>query len=254
MTDDPRSIISEVNEKFEQLAKATYYELLGVSTIASAGEVRGRFRELAKRYHPDRYSGLDLPEEVREKMKRLIGQISRAHTVLTNAEKRKDYDATLAMQAQGIPTDLGTIVEAENLFRTGTKLMDQGKFSAALEKLDQASRTNPAEPEFAATAAYCKYWTLPRDGEGRVRDRHAVKLIVDHLSAYLVDHPKNDDVCVFLALIAKAENNMKHAIEYFEEAVAINRNNIVAARELRLFRMRERKGSGFFKRLFSKKK
>ena len=253
MTDEIQAIVAEVNEKFDRIVDENFYEQLGVTEKASVDEVRDNFRNLAKRFHPDRYSGVDLPDDVREKMKRLITQISHAQTVLTDPKKREDYDATLAMQAAGIPTDIGTIVEAESHFRAGVKLLDQGKYRAALDKLDTACKTNPAEPEFAATAAYCKYWTLPRDAADRVPDRHAVKMIVDHLSDYLADNPKNDTVCVFLAIIAKSEKNMTHAIEYFQEAMAINPNNIVAARELRLFSMRKQK-EGFFKRLFGKLK
>ena len=85
MADDPRSIVAEVNAQFEKLANANYYELLGVSEDTPETEIRKRFRDLAKRYHADRYAGLNLPSEVRAKMTRLLSQISRAHSVLTNA-------------------------------------------------------------------------------------------------------------------------------------------------------------------------
>ena len=50
----------EFKEKFDQEDDenyAKYYKLLGVPTNATYDEVRKRFRELALKYHPDKYSG-----------------------------------------------------------------------------------------------------------------------------------------------------------------------------------------------------
>jgi tetratricopeptide (TPR) repeat protein len=254
MADDAQTVAAEVNAAFSRVNEGSYYDVLGLAHDATEEQVRERFRELAKKYHSDRYATLNLTADVHEKMQKLLGHVSRAHATLSNAEKRKEYDAMLAMQAAGVPTDLGTIVEAESLFRAGKKLMDQGNNEAALEKFNKACKLNPAEPEFAATAAFCKYWTLPREGGAKPRDRHAVKLIVDHLANYLKEHPKSDTVAVYLGLLAKSEGNLEHAMGYFNEAYNINQRNVVAARELRLQNMRARKNTGFFQRLFAKKK
>lgn len=251
--DDPHSIAQEVAAEFDRLAAANYYALLGVDKDAEEAEIRQRFRELARKYHADRYAGLNLPSEIITKMTRLLSRISRAHSVLTDPEKRRDYDATLAIQAVGVPTDLGTIVEAESLFRAGVKLMDQGNYESALNKLVDACKLNPAESEFSIAAAYCKYWTLSRDGKGQAIERHAVKVIVEHLADYLRDHHNNDVVYVQIARIAKAEGQLERANEYFQEALLVNPNNVEAAREVRLLAMRKKK-SGFFKRIFTKQK
>lgn len=254
MAEDIQALIAEVNRKYESLKDATYYELLEVPTDASADEVRARFRELAKHYHADRYAGQSLPPEVTTRMTQVLSQISRAYSTLTNPEKRKEYDATLAMRAAGVPTDLETIVEAENLYRSGCTLMDQGKYHAALERLEEACRMNPAESEFAATAAYCKYWTLETDPNGRPKDRRTVKAIINHLTEFLGEHRQNDQVAVQLGLLAKSEGDMDHAVNYFRQALSINKRNVVAARELRLHEMRRRRNSGFFARIFGRGK
>src|SRR6476661_824109 len=62
------------------------YKTLGVSKKASEDEIKKAYRKLARKYHPDRNP--DDPE-AEEKFK----EISAAHDVLADPEKRKEYDA-----------------------------------------------------------------------------------------------------------------------------------------------------------------
>ena len=248
-----KEIALEVEREVARAQEADYYTVLGVARAATTQEIRQRFRELAKRYHADRYAQMGMPRAISDKMTALLGLISRAHATLSDSAKRSEYDATLDLHAAGIPSDLGTIVEAESLFRNGRNLLDRGLYEAALKKLDIAAELNPVEPEYAATAAFCKYWTLPRTSRGRIKDRALVSLIVDHISNYLEEHPHNDSACVFLAQIARDEGDMDRAIEYFHEALAINPKNLIAAREIRLHGMRKKRPS-IFQSIFGRKK
>lgn len=59
-----------------------YYDILGVSKGASAADIKKAFRRLAHEHHPDKGGGSD------EKFK----EINEAYQVLSNAEKRQQYD------------------------------------------------------------------------------------------------------------------------------------------------------------------
>jgi curved DNA-binding protein len=63
-----------------------YYEALGVSRGATKKEIQAAFRKLARECHPDAKPG---DKEAEKRFK----EISQAHTVLADAEKRKLYDA-----------------------------------------------------------------------------------------------------------------------------------------------------------------
>ena len=64
---------------------ANYYKVLGVTRKTSKEEIKKAYRKLAMKYHPDKNKD---NKEAEEKFK----EISEAYAVLSNDEKRKQYD------------------------------------------------------------------------------------------------------------------------------------------------------------------
>ena len=67
-----------------------YYQILGVSSEASAQDIKKAFRRLALRYHPDRNP--DTPKQAEEKFK----EINEAYQVLSDEQKRRQYDRLIS--------------------------------------------------------------------------------------------------------------------------------------------------------------
>lgn len=65
-------------------ATRDYYEVLGINRSASEDEIRSAYRQLARKYHPDVN---DSPEAATR-----FAEIGQAYEVLSDSEKRQNYD------------------------------------------------------------------------------------------------------------------------------------------------------------------
>jgi molecular chaperone DnaJ len=71
-----------------------YYQVLGVPKNASAAEIKKAYRKLAQKFHPDANPGNPQAEE-------RFKEVSAANDVLSDADKRKQYDQVREMAASG---------------------------------------------------------------------------------------------------------------------------------------------------------
>ncbi|HRT99780.1 MAG TPA: DnaJ domain-containing protein, partial [Ignavibacteriales bacterium] len=67
-----------------QKNKKDCYEILGVSKTTTQDEIKKAYRKLALQYHPDRNPSKEAEEKFKE--------ITEAHDVLSDPEKRTKYD------------------------------------------------------------------------------------------------------------------------------------------------------------------
>ena len=131
-----------------------YYSTLGVERSASQDEIRKAYRKLARQYHPDRNPGDKSAEEH-------FKDIQEAYAVLSDPEKRKQYDHLGSSWEQGAdftppPGWGGARVEFGNAADFGDIFGDAGGFSDFFQSLF-GGRGPP-------------YQAGPRDGR-RERDR-----------------------------------------------------------------------------------
>lgn len=87
------------------MAKRDYYEVLGISKDSSEAEVKKAYHKLALKYHPDRYAGK--PESEKKAAEEKFKEINEAHSVLSDKEKRQNYDRYGQAGAEGFQAGAG---------------------------------------------------------------------------------------------------------------------------------------------------
>lgn len=77
---------------------ANWYQVLGISRQATEEEMKSAYRKLAKKYHPDAHPG---NQECEQKFR----EISEAYSILSDTDKRKEYDEKLNGFGKGKQTE-----------------------------------------------------------------------------------------------------------------------------------------------------
>ncbi|HUG35646.1 MAG TPA: molecular chaperone DnaJ [Candidatus Limnocylindrales bacterium] len=88
------------------MASKNYYAVLGVAREADETELKTAYRKLARLYHPDKNPGDKAAEE-------RFKEISEAYTILSDVNKRAQYDrfGTVSSSTGGADVGFGTIFE-----------------------------------------------------------------------------------------------------------------------------------------------
>jgi DnaJ-domain-containing protein 1 len=75
----------------------SHYQILGINRRFTPEELKKAYRELAKKFHPDRHSQLAAFDfQVKAELERVFIAVQQAYDVLSDEEKRRKYDLTLA--------------------------------------------------------------------------------------------------------------------------------------------------------------
>ena len=97
------------------MAKRDYYEILGVSSQASAEEIKKAYRKIAFENHPDRNPNDPQAEQ-------LFKEASEAYEVLSDPQKRQSYDRFGHEGMNG--SQFGGYGSAEDIFSTFSDIFD----------------------------------------------------------------------------------------------------------------------------------
>ena len=72
-------------------SQSDYYAVMGLNAKSTQDEIKKRYRELARRYHPDVNHSPDAAQKIKA--------INEAYHVLGDAERRAEFDASRVFQA-----------------------------------------------------------------------------------------------------------------------------------------------------------
>lgn len=207
-----------------RIKDSDHYAVIGVKPDADDDEVRKAYYRLARLYHPDRF-GKDLAGSDREVVEELFGRVSEAFGVLSNEERRRDYDERLKSGAIAAEKEAEKPVDSRDLarmsFEKGKALITLGDRSRALSFLEHAAETDPETWDYRIALAKLLM------SESRLRKKAETQL---H-AAIAIDQSK-PEAYLLLGQVYKLGGVKSRAIEQFREGLRWDPGNDALRREL----------------------
>jgi curved DNA-binding protein CbpA len=115
-----------------------YYAILGVLQEATDADIRARFKELARRLHPDHFRGAE-----KAKAEERFQAITEAVNVLTNASRRRDHDFELAQHKNLDRRGQDGDRVAAAYMQRGTKAYRERNWVQAADSFHRATEVQP---------------------------------------------------------------------------------------------------------------
>ncbi|HLG21079.1 MAG TPA: DUF4388 domain-containing protein [Bdellovibrionota bacterium] len=242
-------LAAEIAKRLEASAKQTYFELFGQGQKATTAEIKKAYFDLAKIFHPDRLPASTTKED-KKLAESLFAKLSEAHNVLSNDNSRKEYEATLQLQASGVDAQKANdIIQSEIEFQKGQILIKKGDFPAAIASLREAVKLYEKEPEYLVYLGWALYRQASKSRnakevqEGRALLEKGLKMNGQLVQGYF-----------FLGMMAKSEGDLGRAKQLYQKVVDLQPKHQEANSELRLMNMRDTKQqSGGLKGIFRKR-
>ncbi|NJK88977.1 MAG: J domain-containing protein [Myxococcales bacterium] len=228
----------EVQRELDRVKGFNFFQVLGVNDKSTDEEVKARYTELAKKYHPDLLRE-DALLELREAREKMFSLIQEANASLESDKLRVRYKQQLedGRSSQDLVKAQNALL-AETALKKAEILLRVKKHEEALEQIDHAIALNNEEPEYHIFHAYLRY--LLRSGGTPSSDEAvpAVEAIKDIqgdkaiLSGF-----------VFQAHLHKAIGNSKQMVQCYEKVLEIDASHAEAKQELRAEALRRERAA-----------
>ncbi|GAB4440475.1 MAG: hypothetical protein OHK0040_11940 [bacterium] len=210
------------------IKEKNYYEVLGLNQDCSESEIKKRYLEKVKNYHPDTYSHMGLSKDLVNKVNEMFQLIQIAYQTLSNAESRKNYDAIISSsivnEAMKKSSD---IINAEISFKKGEFLLKRRNYKDAEGYFRTAVNLYDREPEYLVNLAVTLMFLDKKENDGKLTEAKSL------LEKAIYINPYYDKAYHFLGILHKLTDNPKEALLYFKKAVEINPDNKEALMELK---------------------
>jgi curved DNA-binding protein CbpA len=211
-----------------------YYNILGVSPLATDTEIKNAYRRLAKECHPDKSFSVGHPILTNAQ----FDELNEAYHVLSDKKRRQDYDRIRSDKTGTLAeTQDAKVLQAENSFRNGLKALKEENPRQAVSFLEWAVRYNPNKPIYRSKLGLAMAMAGEDMEKARASCERAIEMEMFN-AAHYVDLA---EVYLLAGLTEKAREKYKEALKWDP------RNRTAAER------LKELAPKGLLGKLFGKK-
>jgi hypothetical protein len=233
LTGTPAERRVEIERVASSLEGLDWFELLGVDRTVTAADASKAFMALAKRWHPDR-----LPAELadlKSTCASIFARLNEAHATLSDDEKRAEY---LAKGPSGsdaaADAAVASSLTAAAAFQKAEFFLARGDLGEAERLAAQALELDPKAPENQALVAWI-------EGSRAGAPTRVLEDAVVRLTRALEASDVLEKALFWRGSIFKKLGRAAESVADFKRAFDLNPHNIDAAREVRLYNMRQSK-------------
>ena len=239
---------AKILEDYNRILQADYFAALGLERDCSQQDARRAYYRLVKAYHPDRFLGQGLSQDMERKVSEIFQYLSHAYSVLSDKEASASYLDEL-VNGPKRAVNVSQVIEAESAYQRGKTLLRVRRYKEAGEYLHQAVELSAKEPEYLTHYGWAIFKAQPTQLE-------AQKRALEVLQASRDINPRMEHTHLYLGYVYRALNRERHSEKSFELAIQINPRCTEALRELRLLNLRKKQSGegGLFRKLLGRKK
>lgn len=214
-----KALIDTLRTKLKTIKDQDPFQVLGVDILISDGGLKRAYINVVKANHPDIYAYAD-DSEVKWVANEIFTEIQKAYTIISKLREGKPVE-----EPQSLP--------AEILFSKATELLKARDYENAVDNFKLCVMMRPDERLFVESYVKTLFLRLQKTGFGNLLEIKSI--IREGLNRF----SNSDTLWLIYGWVLKKEGSKK-AIEAFQKAQEINKNNIYAQRELRLYQMSEK--------------
>lgn len=257
----------EIEAKMAKIATENHFEVLGLKESATVLEIRDAYFGMAKVFHPDRL--VDMPD-LRPKAQAAFARISAAYNELSDDKKRAAYVTKLrepegqgpaSGTTRGNQATIGRAVNAALEAQKAELLLKKNELVAAETHAKMASLADPEQPAYTALLVWIQALQRPAPALEEGKTNQSYDDLIATLNQLLSKEPNFERALFYRGVLYQRAGQTEKAFKDFSKSLELNPRNIDAAREVRLYKLRNEKpeeapqsksGGGLFGKLFKR--